>query len=163
MDGLGVAVRWEGLGEWVAGDQLQIGCREYATAFDAVPISAAARKLTLPHLADLRCRYVLKYVRAPGFALAELELPRPYGEGLRPRQNHLSLTEDPTEMKVVYLTGSDENAPTVRYGDAPDALNQNATGTSSTYAAADMCGPPANVTFPTKRAAEQNIRGRSRS
>jgi len=57
----------------------------------------------------------------------------------------LALTGDPTEMRLMWVSDS-KTTPFVQYGTDPNALNGMATGTSHTYAADDMCGPPANVT-----------------
>ncbi|XP_064391290.1 uncharacterized protein LOC135339098 [Halichondria panicea] len=57
---------------------------------------------------------------------------------------HLALTNKHNEMRVQWTTGK-ECVPTVHYGRLPDNLNLKATGISRTYAASDMCGPPANM------------------
>ncbi len=63
-----------------------------------------------------------------------------------PLQGHLSLTGDPTEMRVQWTTGT-SSTPTVFYGFSQDVLNLTAYGTSRTYKASDMCGPPANLSI----------------
>jgi hypothetical protein len=49
-----------------------------------------------------------------------------------------------TMCRVVWVTNSSEQVPTVVYGTSPDALTLTALGNTSTYTAADMCGPYAN-------------------
>ena len=46
--------------------------------------------------------------------------------------------------RVVWVTNSSAQVPTVVYGTSPDALTLTALGNTSTYTAADMCGPSAN-------------------
>ena len=62
-----------------------------------------------------------------------------------PLQGHLALTANPTQMRVSWTSGS-SNTPFVQYGLHPEMLQFSAKGTSQTYAASDMCGPPANIT-----------------
>ncbi|CAI8039862.1 Probable inactive purple acid phosphatase 9 [Geodia barretti] len=61
----------------------------------------------------------------------------------RPLRGHLALTEDPTQMRVSWTTGS-STRPVVYYGLSRDNLTLSATGTSKTYTISDLCGPPAN-------------------
>ena len=63
-----------------------------------------------------------------------------------PLHGHLALTGDPTEMRVHWTTGT-ASTPTVLYGTSPSSLDFKATGTSKTYKASDMCGPPANMSL----------------
>lgn len=63
-----------------------------------------------------------------------------------PLQGHLSLTGDPTEMRVQWTTGT-KYTPTVFYGYSQSNLNFSRTGSSKTYKATDMCGPPANMSL----------------
>ncbi|XP_058961900.2 uncharacterized protein [Pocillopora verrucosa] len=61
-----------------------------------------------------------------------------------PLQGHLALTGDPTQMRVMWVSGTDET-PVVYYGKDPSLLKFRATGTSKTYQRSDMCGPPASL------------------
>ena len=62
-----------------------------------------------------------------------------------PLQGHLALTEDPTQMRVSWTTGTSSTTPVVYYGLSRDKLNLSATGISNTYTISDLCGPPANT------------------
>jgi hypothetical protein len=62
-----------------------------------------------------------------------------------PQQGHLSLTRDPHEMRVMWvsLNGS---KPCVQYGTSPYKLTNRAYGTSASYTRAQLCTSPANLT-----------------
>ena len=62
-----------------------------------------------------------------------------------PLQGHLALTANPTQMRIRWTSGS-SSTPFVQYGLHPEKLRFSTEGTSQTYAASDMCGPPANIT-----------------
>ncbi|EDO30761.1 predicted protein, partial [Nematostella vectensis] len=64
------------------------------------------------------------------------------GRSAIPLQGRIALTGDPTEMRVMWTSGTDSN-PVVMYG-MNKTLTHKATGKSSTYRAQDMCGFPAN-------------------
>ena len=55
---------------------------------------------------------------------------------------HLALTGHNGEMRVMWVSGVDTK-PVVRYGYTNDVLKFKVTGTSQTYTANHMCGPPA--------------------
>ncbi|XP_068710159.1 uncharacterized protein [Montipora foliosa] len=60
-----------------------------------------------------------------------------------PLQGHIALTGDPTQMRVMWVSGTDDG-PVVHYGkDA--SMGFKANGTSKTYNKNDMCGPPAST------------------
>jgi hypothetical protein len=62
-----------------------------------------------------------------------------------PLHAHLALTGDASEMRVQWTTGV-QYTPTVEYGPCDGGkLDRLSTGTSRTYQASDMCGPPANL------------------
>ena len=61
-----------------------------------------------------------------------------------PLHGHLALTGDASEMRVQWTTGV-QYTPTVEYGLCGSQLDKTSTGTSRTYKASDMCGPPANL------------------
>ena len=63
-----------------------------------------------------------------------------------PLQGHLALTEDPTQMRVSWTTGT-SSTPVVYYGLSRNELNLSATGISKTYTISDLCGPPANTSI----------------
>lgn len=55
---------------------------------------------------------------------------------------HLALTGHDGEMRIMWVSGHD-TTPVVRYGYTNDILRFKASGTSRTYTANQMCGPPA--------------------
>ena len=57
---------------------------------------------------------------------------------------HLALTGHNGEMRVMWVSGHD-TTPIVRFGYSNDVLKFKASGTSQTYTANHMCGPPAAV------------------
>ena len=59
-----------------------------------------------------------------------------------PMHGHIALTSNVDEMAVMFTSSLRYPAPVVEYGTARTHLKQNATGISSTYAAADMCEEP---------------------
>lgn len=70
-----------------------------------------------------------------------------------PLQGHLSLTDDPSEMALTWVSGRGGGGgggggqqPQVRFGASPRSLGRVARGSSRTYAAGDMCNAPANET-----------------
>jgi len=64
----------------------------------------------------------------------------------QPMHGHLALTGDPTEMHLSFVSNTQTPLAEVLYGDSPDNLSRRAIAKSTTYAASDMCGPPANTT-----------------
>ena len=61
-----------------------------------------------------------------------------------PLHAHLALTGHASEMRLQWTTGV-QYTPTVEYGECGGKLDKISTGTSRTYKASDMCGPPANL------------------
>ena len=61
-----------------------------------------------------------------------------------PLHAHLALTGRASEMRLQWTTGV-QYTPTVEYGECGGKLDKISTGTSRTYKASDMCGPPANL------------------
>lgn len=60
-----------------------------------------------------------------------------------PLQGHLALTGNPTEMRVMWVSGTD-GTNIVRYGTNPYDMVTVTGNTSKTYTADDMCSSPAN-------------------
>ncbi|KAJ7392369.1 hypothetical protein OS493_012029 [Desmophyllum pertusum] len=60
-----------------------------------------------------------------------------------PLQGHIALTGDPSQMRVMWVSGTDD-PPVVHYG-KDSSLHSTATGTSKTYQKSSMCGPPASL------------------
>ncbi|KAG7387325.1 hypothetical protein PHYBOEH_008274 [Phytophthora boehmeriae] len=96
----------------------------------------------------MRCNYTVVYFHyqaASGLykAIAKVEA------GMResfdaPKHGHISLSEDETGMTVMFNSASTKT-PMVRYGESAEDLSFEATGTSSTYRASDMCHAPATT------------------
>ncbi|KAL6770803.1 hypothetical protein ACKKBF_B32745 [Auxenochlorella protothecoides x Auxenochlorella symbiontica] len=63
----------------------------------------------------------------------------------QPTQVKLAFTEDPSEMRVTWLTQYEGN-PIVRYGLSKKDLSHTVTANVSTYTPADLCDAPANST-----------------
>jgi len=64
-----------------------------------------------------------------------------------PAQGHLSLTGDPIEMRVMWVSNQAPPAvPIVVWGVSPTQLTNKNPGQSHTYQANDMCNAPANQT-----------------
>ena len=62
-----------------------------------------------------------------------------------PIHGHLALTGNLNEMRVQWTSGI-QYTPIVYYGQSPyNVFQYSVIGTSSTYSAKDLCGPPANL------------------
>ena len=62
-----------------------------------------------------------------------------------PIHGHLALTGNSDEMRVQWTSGI-QYTPIVYYGQSPyNVFQYSVIGTSSTYSAKDLCGPPANL------------------
>jgi len=64
----------------------------------------------------------------------------------QPQHGHLSLTNDPSQMRVMWISGNGD-APTVWYGSAKNKLDFKASATTKTYKREDMCAFPATSVF----------------
>ncbi|XP_015775723.1 PREDICTED: probable inactive purple acid phosphatase 2 [Acropora digitifera] len=60
-----------------------------------------------------------------------------------PLQGHIALTGDPTQMRVMWVSGTDD-IPVVHYGKT-SLMFFKAEGSSKTYKKSHMCGPPAST------------------
>ncbi|KYQ90071.1 hypothetical protein DLAC_08655 [Tieghemostelium lacteum] len=63
-----------------------------------------------------------------------------------PGKAYLSMTSQVNEMRLMWVSGTNNSVPTVFYGLSSDNLSQTATGISLTYTINDMCAAPANST-----------------
>ena len=125
-------------------------------AFDAirVPVNAAVSgrgTVELPPLPDLRCPYVLRYVRKvatlSGEILAEVELAHAVGGfGTRPQSLHIGFTGQRDEMLVIWISGLRDGQ--AQWGLSPGEYTHVVDATSSTYVASDLCNAPANRSGP---------------
>jgi hypothetical protein len=153
-------IKWSHVDHATPRDVIALTCDDRPSwplheAFDAVAATGApSGAVEIPALPDLRCRYVARYIVARdtsvGEIAAELQLPIE-SLPLYPKQIHLSFTPGARdEMLVIWTSAHADPAPTVRWGTDPHNLTHSVTGTSSTYAAADMCNAPANESGPLK-------------
>ena len=139
---------WSGIRGATETDLLVLSCDvdgwPLDRGFDAVSVSAASGHASgpgpsgwalLPPLIDLRCPYILRYVRAEsggaGTVLAQARL----GVDLptEAMQVHLGYTDRRDEMLVLWVSEHASPAPQVRWGLTADNLTRLASGSSSTY------------------------------
>eukprot|EP00698_Gefionella_okellyi_P007117 TRINITY_DN1734_c0_g1_i1.p1 TRINITY_DN1734_c0_g1~~TRINITY_DN1734_c0_g1_i1.p1 ORF type:complete len:606 (+),score=69.93 TRINITY_DN1734_c0_g1_i1:44-1861(+) len=66
------------------------------------------------------------------------------GGNQEPTQVHLALTNDPTQMRILWT--SDAPNPVVHFGTRSKEYTHRATGSSRTYTASMMCESPSNTT-----------------
>ncbi|KAJ0400176.1 hypothetical protein ATCC90586_000783 [Pythium insidiosum] len=99
-------------------------------------------------LTNMRCAWQFRYFTksmeegAVYEKLGETEVVRFARGGQEPVQLHLALTENDSEMRVMW-TSSKVSAPMVWYGTSPSRLDRSALATARTYDASDMCSSPA--------------------
>lgn len=96
---------------------------------------------------NLRKECQFRYYRSGNYTTlaAESNIVSFEGGAEIPLQGHLSLTGDPTEMRVMWVSGTMES-PVVQYGVDPSTMSVVKGNISKTYTAADMCSEPANDT-----------------
>ena len=61
-----------------------------------------------------------------------------------PYHGHLALENTPETMRLSFVSNYNDSPPEVLFGQDPTKLTIYNSGTSKTYVASDMCGPPAN-------------------
>ena len=107
-------------------------------------------QLVFPSLVHSRSNYTFHYFSpersAGSWDRPALATSRPvtFADGNEPTGVHLSLTGRAGEALVSFSTRS--GTPAVQFGPAGGPLSRLRLGNSSTYAAADLCGAPANDT-----------------
>lgn len=154
-------ISWSGVANATAKDYIIASCgpvKSLSDYIDALPayanssdpaIAAGAGSVQTPPAPFLRCDFVFTYISAgPNgemIALANVTVPSIEGPNV-PKQGHIAFTSNYDEMMVSYTSGSNENAPSVRYGLSSGNYEWIATGDSRTYQASDMCDNFANVT-----------------
>ena len=132
----------------------------------ALPGSAGVR---FNNNANLRCDYVFRYIRGWNASagdkdhqdvhslreLGRVSVPVEGGP-YAPIQGHVALADGADEMWVGWVSGrqprADTDAPTVRWGLRAGHYSSSTAakiGSSTTYAATDMCNAPANTTSQT--------------
>eukprot|EP00794_Sanderia_malayensis_P005468 gene5468-6151_t len=65
------------------------------------------------------------------------------GRSDQPMHGHISVTGDPSQMRVMWISGTDDK-PYVKFGLSKSKLTHQASGVSNSYKASDMCGFPAD-------------------
>jgi hypothetical protein len=124
------------------------------------PAGAASQTLqvAMSDLVQLRCAYNFTYFHvgsskgghsAPAAQALAFVVVKMSDAPVLPKQVHLSFGDGPEQMWASWVSSSNQYTPLVRYGTQPAAKQPYpflAKGSSTTYAAADFCGPPANQT-----------------
>lgn len=98
----------------------------------------------------MRCNYVAKYFASDPSSAGGFKMVAQLQVNMResfnaPKHGHLALSERDDEMVVMFNSAS-SRTPRVRFGVRADQLDREASGASTTYAAADMCHAPATTT-----------------
>ncbi|KAG6595882.1 putative calcineurin-like phosphoesterase [Phytophthora cinnamomi] len=155
-DGGDLVVSWEGeaAAPLTSRDFLTLSCGpttgegDYLLKKGVKETDADDHSVRFSELYMLRCNYTAVYFnyqedsgKYKAIAKVEAGMKEPF---VTPKHGHLSLTDDETAMAVMFNTASSKT-PMVKYGENPQALKYNATGTSTTYGADDLCHAPANV------------------
>lgn len=105
----------------------------------------ASGSVTFGPMVNMRCAWQFRFVSGvSGATLATSAFVRFARGPTEPLQVHLALTEDPTAMRVHWVSAA-VHEPVVVYGLRADALDRTASATSSSYAASDMCRAPATT------------------
>jgi hypothetical protein len=104
-----------------------------------VPLSFGLKTLAL---LNMRTDYQFKYIHwnasTNAFAAIASSNVITVDPG-QPMQGHISLTEDPTQMRVMWVSGGTSEG-TVEYGRVPSQYTAKATGRNYTYNLDQMCG-----------------------
>ncbi|KAK3740335.1 hypothetical protein QZH41_009414, partial [Actinostola sp. cb2023] len=98
------------------------------------------------NLFNMRVDCELRYFHSDGhhaYLGARSNVVRFKGGAVEPLQGHLALTGKPSEMRVMWTSGTD-SMPVVLYGINQTSLTFKSRGNSSTYNTQDMCGKPAS-------------------
>lgn len=110
---------------------------------------ATANSVRFPALYMMRCTYKVRYFNyLPELSdfrvVAELDVNMTESFNA-PKHGHIAFTQHADEMAVMFNSGS-SRTPQARFGLDPKALTQLASGSTTTYAASDLCHEPANFT-----------------
>ncbi|KAJ0392828.1 hypothetical protein P43SY_009672 [Pythium insidiosum] len=130
----------------------------------AHPLQGSTRgEVEIRRLLNMRCSWHFRLFRGSTrdehkhFRLAHTPYVRMARGADHPFQIHLALTGDPTQMRVMWVSGAAfSGAPTpptlpqrVAFGERADALDRVVNASRSTYAASDMCEAPATTVHAT--------------
>lgn len=152
-DGEDVVVNWSGIQDASATDMVTVSCgplnpelglSDYVFSQTAKNTNGSG-SVRFANLVMIRCTYVFNYVQQNDthmvvLASANVTMRDSFNA---PKQGRLALTDQDTEMAVVYISGSRDVAPSVRFGTSPQQYTSTVTGASKTYNASDMCQLPA--------------------
>jgi len=164
---VGLRITYAGIESPTSSDLITLACDLYDANpndfFDAISATGeSSGSFTLPPLPDLRCNYLVRYIRSTSDAatpptttttttqssiallLAETKVKHSFG--LLPTQTRLSFTTKQNEMMSIWVVGFNDVPSRVEWGLTQDALNFSAPSTSLTYKASDLCNAPANET-----------------
>jgi acid phosphatase type 7 len=108
------------------------------------------RRFTFGPMVNMRCAWQFRYFahvsdNTPSYArVGESHLLRfALGNG-EPLHVRLSSTTSPTEMRVMWVSGSVQDAY-VQFGEDPQKLSRRVGAKSDTYEASDMCQSPSTI------------------
>ncbi|KAF0698960.1 Aste57867_10451 [Aphanomyces stellatus] len=146
-----VVVSWTNLQADPA-DYVTISCGPTTAADDYIQLinvtSTSLSSVRFEDLHMLRCVYVASYFHFNGSAYSLLgQISIPMKDAIEsPQQGHLALNDEIDQMVIMYNSASDRT-PSVKYGRDPALASDVHTrrGTSTTYAASDMCHAPATI------------------
>lgn len=160
QNGQDVTVTWEGVEDANVQDWIAIFCpgsdgtdQDYLD-YRYTNSTSSSGFVIFRNLINMRCNYGFRYYKAsqvngryPLVAVSnEVTLS---GGNTEVLQVHTSLTSNPTEMQITWVTGSNSYDSVVQFGTSKTNLNRIASTPASsaiTYSANQMCGSPANVT-----------------
>ncbi|KAL4140320.1 hypothetical protein PRNP1_014605 [Phytophthora ramorum] len=155
-DGGDLVVFWDGdaPSQLTERDYLTLSCGpttgegDYLLKKSVKETDADEHSVRFEELYMMRCNYTAVYFnyqegngKYKAIAKIAVGMKEPFEA---PKHGHLSLTDDETAMAIMFNSGSNIK-PVVKYGESPQNLDSQATGTSTTYGAGDMCHPPATT------------------
>ncbi|GLD96818.1 hypothetical protein PINS_up005501 [Pythium insidiosum] len=105
-------------------------------------------RLTFGPMVNFRCDWQFRYFQTIGSAqynkLGASSVVRFAKGDTEPLQVRLAMTGEPSEMRVMWVSGAVDDAH-VQFGSDPKKLTSRVKATGSTYTAADICQAPANI------------------
>lgn len=160
QNGQDVTVRWENVENADSNDWIAIFCpgsegtdQDYLD-YRYTNSTSSSGSIIFRNLINMRCNYGFRYYRASQengrYPLVAISNEIQFNEGKNQvLQVHASLTSNPTEMQITWVTGSNQYDSIVYYGTSKTELTNRVSSPSTssiTYTADQMCGSPANVT-----------------
>jgi len=153
-----VTVEWRGIASPTALDFIAIFFPANSPKFigwrnvtESAGWSSGSGSISLP-LVNLRLSYGFQYfgyLGGAGSVAVTTSNDVTFASLAEPVQGHLGLTRTATEMRVSWVSGSNEDTPAVLYGTDPTNLDRISVGTTDTYSMKDLCEViPANFIPP---------------